>query len=116
MVMMVTQKKQEIAMLKSMGAESFDLGFVFAIVGTAIGAVGTVIGIGLGVATCYVVRAYGYPLDPKVYLIDKLPISVHPLEVLLVAAVTMVLCVGAAIIPALKASSLRPVDGLRNDS
>src|SRR5205085_7078757 len=47
MVMMVTQKKQEIAMLKSMGAESFDLGFVFAMVGTAIGAVGTVIGIGL---------------------------------------------------------------------
>ena len=61
------------------------------------------------------VRAYGYPLDPKVYLIDKLPISVHPLEVLLVAGVTMLLCIGAAIIPALKAASLRPVDGLRHE-
>jgi lipoprotein-releasing system permease protein len=115
MVMMVTQKKREIAMLKSMGAESFDLAQVFAMVGTAIGAVGTVIGIGLGISTCYVVRAYGYPLDPKVYLIDKLPISVHPLEVLLVAVVTMILCVGAAMIPALKAASLRPVDGLRHE-
>ena len=52
---------------------------------------------------------------PKVYLIDKLPTSVHPLEVLLVAAVTMVLCIGAAIIPALKAASMRPVDGLRHE-
>jgi len=115
MVMMVTQKKREIAMLKSMGASSFDLGFVFAMVGTAIGAVGTTIGIGVGISTCLVVRAYGYPLDPKVYLIDKLPISVHPLEVLLVAGVSMVLCVGAAIIPALKAASMRPVDGLRHE-
>ncbi|MBE7453921.1 MAG: ABC transporter permease [Kofleriaceae bacterium] len=115
MVMMVTQKKREIAMLKSMGAPSFELGWVFAIVGTAIGAVGTVIGIGLGVATCLVVRAYGYPLDPKVYLIDRLPISVHPLEVAMVAGVTMVLCVTAALIPALKAASLRPVEGLRDE-
>jgi lipoprotein-releasing system permease protein len=115
MVMMVTQKKREIAMLKSMGAGSFELGWIFAIVGTAIGAVGTVIGIGLGISTCFVVRAYGYPLDPKVYLIDKLPISVHPREVVLVAGVTMVLCIGAALIPALKAASLRPVDGLRHD-
>ncbi len=115
MVMMVTQKKQEIAMLKSMGAPSFELGWVFAMVGTAIGAVGTVVGIGLGVSTCYVVRGYGYPLDPKVYLIDRLPISVHPLEVVLVAGVTMLLCVLAALIPALKAASLRPVEGLRQE-
>jgi lipoprotein-releasing system permease protein len=84
-------------------------------VGAAIGAVGTVIGIGLGISTCYVVRAYGYPLDPKVYLIDRLPISVHPLEVALVAGVTMLLCVGAALIPSLKATSLRPVEGLRHE-
>lgn len=115
MVMMVTQKKQEIAMLKSMGAPSTEVGWVFAIFGTAIGAIGTTIGIGLGVATCVVVRGYGYRLDPKVYLIDKLPISVHPLEVVVVAVVTMTLCIGAALLPAFKAAALRPVEGLRHD-
>ncbi len=115
MVMMVTQKKREIAMLKSMGSPSTEVGWIFAIFGTAIGAIGTTIGIGLGVATCVVVRGYGYRLDPKVYLIDKLPISVHPLEVLVVAGVTMTLCIVAALLPAFKAAGLRPVDGLRHD-
>lgn len=115
MVMMVTQKKQEIAMLKSMGAPSGELGWIFAMVGTAIGAVGTTVGIGLGISTCLVVRGYGYRLDPKVYLIDQLPISVHTTEVLLVAGVTMLLCIGAALIPAIKAAALRPVEGLRHD-
>jgi lipoprotein-releasing system permease protein len=76
MVMMVTQKKREIAMLKSMGAPSHEVGWVFAMVATAIGGIGTTIGISLGVATCIVVRGYGYRLDPKVYLIDQLPISI----------------------------------------
>ena len=115
MVMMVTQKKREIAMLKSMGAPSHEVGWVFAMVATAIGAIGTTIGISLGVATCIVVRGYGYRLDPKVYLIDQLPISIHPFEIILVAGVTMILCVLAALIPAIKGASLRPVDGLRHD-
>lgn len=115
MVMMVTQKKREIAMLKAMGAPSAELAWVFAMVGTAIGAVGTFVGISLGLATCIVVRGYGYPLDPKVYLIDRLPISVHPWEVVMVAGVTMILCILAALIPAVLAAHLRPVAGLRHD-
>ena len=53
--------------------------------GIAIGGVGTVIGVAIGLVTCYVVSAYGYHLDPKVYLIDRLPIDVRPFEVVLVA-------------------------------
>ena len=54
-------------------------------------------------------------LDPKVYLIDRLPISVHLREVLLVAAITMALCLAATLIPTLKAARLRPVEGLRSE-
>ena len=52
---------------------------------------------------------------PKVYLIDRLPISVHLREVLLVGGITMVLCLGATLIPTLKAARLRPVEGLRSE-
>jgi lipoprotein-releasing system permease protein len=65
--------------------------------------------------TCYVVSRYGYHLDPKVYLIDRLPIEVKPLEVLLVAGITMAISVIATVVPSQSAAALRPVDGLRYD-
>jgi len=58
---------------------------------------------------------YGYHLDPKVYLIDRLPIEVKPLEVLLVAGITMAISMFATLVPSQAASSLRPVEGLRYD-
>jgi len=115
LTMMVTDKVREIAILKSMGAPSQGIGVAFVVVGGAIGVLGTVVGIGLGVATCVVVRGYGYRLDPKVYLIDRLPISMRPSEILLVAGITMALCLVATLIPTFKAASLRPVVGLRHD-
>jgi lipoprotein-releasing system permease protein len=113
--MMVTDKTREIAILKSMGSTSRSVGRVFQMVGLAIGGVGTIIGVAVGLAICYVVSTYGYHLDPKVYLIDRLPIEVRPLEVLLVAGITMVISLFATVVPASSASALRPVEGLRYD-
>jgi lipoprotein-releasing system permease protein len=115
LTMMVTEKIREIAIFKSMGASSSSVALVFQVVGVAIGGAGTVVGVVIGVVTCYVVSRYGYHLDPKVYLIDRLPIEVKPLEVLLVAGITMVISVVATIVPSQSAAALRPVDGLRYD-
>jgi lipoprotein-releasing system permease protein len=115
LTMMVTDKTREIAILKSMGASSSSLAQVFQVVGLTIGGIGTLIGVGVGLSLCYVVAGYGYHLDPKVYLIDRLPIEVRWWEVLLVAAITMVISVVATLVPAASAASLRPVDGLRYD-
>ncbi len=115
LTMMVTDKTREIAILKSMGSTSRGIGTIFLIVGTAIGAVGTTLGLTIGLVVCHVVAGYGYRLDPKVYLIDRLPIQVEPREVVLVAVITMVISFVATLLPALRASSLRPVEGLRYD-
>ena len=115
LTMMVTDKTREIAILKSMGATSTSVAGVFQIVGIAIGGVGTVLGVGIGLVTCFEVQKYGYHLDPKVYLIDRLPIAVRPFEVVLVAGITMVISLLATLVPAWRAASLRPVDGLRYD-
>ena len=61
------------------------------------------------------VSSYGYHLDPKVYLIDKLPIEVRWFEVVLVAGITMAVSVLVTLFPALSASALRPAEGLRYD-
>jgi lipoprotein-releasing system permease protein len=115
LTMMVTDKTREIAILKSMGGTSSSVARIFQVVGMAIGGVGTLTGVTIGLATCFVVSSYGYHLDPKVYLIDRLPIEVRPFEVVLVAAITMVISVLATIVPASSASALRPVEGLRYD-
>ena len=115
LTMMVTDKTREIAILKSMGGSSGSVAQIFQVVGLAIGGAGTLIGVVIGVATCYVMSNYGYHLDPKVYLIDRLPIEVKPFEVALVVSATLAISVIATLVPANSAASLRPVEGLRYD-
>jgi lipoprotein-releasing system permease protein len=115
LTMMVIDKTREIAILKSMGATSGGIARLFQVVGLAIGGVGTVFGLAIGLTLCEVVERYNYRLDPRVYLIDRLPISVNPREVALVAVITMVISALATLLPAAKASSLTPVEGLRYD-
>ncbi|MBI4509439.1 MAG: ABC transporter permease [Deltaproteobacteria bacterium] len=113
LTMMVVDKTKEIAIIKSMGGTDMGVARIFQVVGLCIGGVGTAVGVALGLLLCHVVARFGYPLDPKVYLIDRLPVRVNPWEVVLVAAITMLICMLATLYPALKGSSLRPVDGLR---
>jgi lipoprotein-releasing system permease protein len=115
LTMKVTEKTREIAILKSMGATSPSVALVFQVFGVAIGAAGTLLGVVIGLSTCYVVSRYGYHLDPRVYLIDRLPIEVRAFEVLLVAGITMVISVVATLVPSQSAAALRPVEGLRYD-
>jgi lipoprotein-releasing system permease protein len=115
LTMMVTDKTREIAILKSMGSDSTSVARVFQFLGFAIGGVGTLIGVAIGLVTCYVVSGYGYHLDPKVYLIDRLPIDVVPVEVLAVAGITLVISLFATWAPAQAAAALTPVEGLRYD-
>jgi lipoprotein-releasing system permease protein len=115
LTMMVVDKTREIAILKSMGATNSGVSRLFMILGVAIGGVGTLLGVAIGLVTCYVVSAYGYHLDPKVYLIDRLPIEVRWYEVLIVACVTLVISLLATWVPAKSAAALRPVEGLRYD-
>ncbi len=115
LTMMVIDKTREIAILKSMGSTSSGISRVFLVIGLTIGGVGTLIGLAMGLTLCEVVSHYNYALDPKVYLIDRLPIDVQPFEVLLVGEITMFISLLSTLFPATKASSLTPVEGLRYD-
>jgi lipoprotein-releasing system permease protein len=115
LTMMVTDKTREIAILKSIGSTDAEVRRIFQVVGITIGGVGTIVGVMIGLALCFVMSSYGYHLDPKVYLIDRLPIEVKWLEVLLVAGITMAISLVSTIVPAQSAAALRPVDGLRYD-
>jgi lipoprotein-releasing system permease protein len=114
LTMIVLSKVPEIAIMKSMGARAAMMARVFIVGGTTVGAIGTGLGIVYGLLICLLAHLYGYALDPKVYLIGKLPVLIAPVEVVAVAAATLTICFLATLYPSLRASRLRAVDGLRH--
>ena len=112
LIMIVLEKKKEIAILKSMGATNGDVRSVFLTVGTAIGVVGLTVGLGLGYAISALLRAYAWPLDPKVYMIDHLPVDIRAIDYILCASIAFVICLVATLIPSWRASKMHPVEGL----
>lgn len=115
LIMVVTEKGREVAILKSMGASDGGIVRVFFIEGLYIGLVGLGLGLAKGLFSCLLIWRYGLPLDPDVYYIQKLPIVVRPSEIAWVAGATLVLCCLATVYPAYLASRMRPVEGLRNE-
>ncbi len=113
LIMVVLDKKKEIALLKSIGMSDFAVLRVFLYQGGIIGIVGTTVGLLLGWVCCKGLLAYGFPLDPKVYFISRLPVLVRPNEFIVTGVVSIVICLLATVFPAYYAASLRPADGLR---
>lgn len=115
LIMVVLDKKKEIALLKALGASDDAILRVFLYQGGIIGVVGTALGLLIGLGGCKALAAYGFPLDPKVYFISKLPVNIRPTEFLVTGAIAILICLMATIFPALYAARLRPSDGLRSE-
>jgi lipoprotein-releasing system permease protein len=113
LLLMVTEKSKEIAILKSLGASDRAVLRVFMLEGMIIGAIGTVFGVVTGLALTLGMKHFGIRLDPEVYYVDRLPISVEFSDFTVVAIAAMLITTLATIYPALAASRLRPVEGIR---
>ena len=113
LLLMVTEKSKEIAILKALGASDRAILKVFMTEGVMIGGVGTAFGVAMGLALMLGAQWFGIRLDPDVYYVDRLPINVDPFEYTMVAISALVITTLATIYPAIAASRLRPVDGIR---
>jgi lipoprotein-releasing system permease protein len=113
LIMVVLDKKKEIAVLKAMGASDGAILRVFLYQGGIIGLTGTAAGLLLGLGFCKGLLVYGFPLDPKVYFISRLPVQVRPQEFLVTGLIAILICLTATIIPSLYAARLRPAEGFR---
>ena len=114
LLLMVTEKGKEIAILKAIGATDGAILRTFIIEGMIIGGIGTIFGVVTSLAFCTGVSWFGLLLDPEVYYIDKLPISVNTIDFFMVAVAALTICGISTLYPAYAASRLRPVDGLRD--
>jgi lipoprotein-releasing system permease protein len=113
LLLMVTEKSKEIAILKSLGASDNAILSIFMTEGVMIGAIGTFFGVATGYAAIKGLTWFGLRLDPDVYYVDRLPISADLSDFLLVALSALVITTLATVYPAVAASRLRPVEGIR---
>jgi lipoprotein-releasing system permease protein len=122
LVMVVTDKRMEIAILRTMGLSPGSVMRVFLVQGTAIGAVGTLLGVALGVLLALNVGTvmpaleawFGFSVLPaEVYYITRLPSDLRIPQVVMVATIAIVLCVLSTIYPSLRAARTEPAEALR---
>src|SRR5262249_46089430 len=113
LIMVVLERKREIAILKAMGAKDHAVLSIFVLQGTVIGVIGTALGLLVGGGICFWLARYQFPLDPTVYLIAHLPVRLGGWELATTAIVALIICTTATIIPSSWAARLLPADGVR---
>ncbi len=113
LLLMVTEKSKEISILKSIGASDNHILRLFIAEGLIIGGIGTVFGVVAGWALAKGLQLSGFRLSPDVYYVDRLPIEVNWSDYVTVAVSALVITAIATIYPAIAASRLRPVEGIR---
>ncbi len=112
--MMVMKKTREIAILKSMGATRQSIMQIFMINGLAIGGLGTLSGLGLGLGLCAILKEYQFIKLPRdVYYISTLPVKIQAPDVLSIIAAAMIISFLATLYPSWKAARLDPVEAIR---
>ena len=114
LVMVVMEKRKDIAVLKSMGASDAAVRRVFVTKGLVIGALGTLSGTALGWLGCWALDRYEFIELPKdVFYVSTLPVKMYVENFLIVGVSSMLICLLATIYPARQAALLSPVEVLR---
>ncbi|WP_019896285.1 lipoprotein-releasing ABC transporter permease subunit [Hydrogenovibrio halophilus] len=124
MVMVVTDKQKDIAVLRTLGASPNSISMIFMIQGLVIGVIGALLGVAGGVALSwnidviipFIEGVFGFEFfPPDVYYISSIPSDLHWDDVYTVAGVAFVLTLLATLYPARRAAKTRPVEALRYD-
>jgi len=122
LVMVVTDKQADIAILRTLGAPPSSIMKIFMVQGVMIGVIGTLLGVvggmliaaNLDVVVPALESILGTKLwDKNVYLISELPSQIHAADVTMITIVSFVLALVATIYPSWRASRVQPAEALR---
>jgi lipoprotein-releasing system permease protein len=122
LVMVVTDKQADIAILRTLGASPASIMKIFIVQGTVIGVFGTLLGVAGGVALAsnidvvvpFLERLFGiHFLAKDVYYISELPSTVERTDVIAIATVSFLLSLVATLYPSWRASKINPAEALR---
>lgn len=113
LIMIVLEKRKDIAILMTIGASPRSVARIFLIQGGVIGVLGTGIGLVLSVVGCIGLQKYGFPLNEQVFQMKELPVQIEAGNFLLVAVSAFSISFLSTIYPAWRASRLDPAEVLR---
>jgi len=122
LIMLVKDKGQDIAILRTMGATQGSVMRVFLITGASIGVIGTLVGLLLGVVVCLNIENIRQFLSwltntelfsPELYFLSHLPADMDTAETSAVVIMALVLSFLATLYPSWRAARLDPVEALR---
>ena len=114
LVLVVTERRADIAILGAIGARTRSIMLIFVIEGALIGAIGALAGTALGLLSCLVGDHYGLVrLPAEVYSLSAIPLHPRAGETALAGLGAFVICLLATLYPARAAARLRPAEALR---
>jgi len=122
LVMVVTDKQADIAILKTMGAHASTIMRVFVVQGSLIGIIGTAMGVisgillaqNIAVVVPFLEHIFGFALFPSdIYYITELPTDLRRSDVFSFAAMSLVMSLLSTLFPAWRASKTDPAEALR---
>jgi len=122
LIMLVKDKGQDIAILRTMGATQGAIMRVFLITGASIGVIGTLVGLGLGVLISLNIESLRQFMSwltntdlfsPELYFLSHLPADMDTSETFAVVVMALTLSLLATLYPSWRAARLDPVEALR---
>ena len=124
LVMTVTDKQADIAILRTLGASPRSIMTIFMVQGAASGVIGTLVGMGLGLLVAFNVdvivpaieRALHMSFRPgSVYLISRMPSDPQSADIVPIVAISLALAFVATVYPSWRASRVQPAEALRHE-
>lgn len=117
LIMTIQEKRREVGILTSMGAEPWLVRRVFVWYGTIVGIAGTTIGVTLGTLICWVLTRYELVTFPpeiaEVYFVSSIPFVTRPIDIAIIAAFSILVSFVATILPSMRAARLNTIEALR---
>ncbi|MGI8639992.1 MAG: FtsX-like permease family protein [Pyrinomonadaceae bacterium] len=114
LALLVNERKLDIAILRTCGAKTKSLIFIFLTEGLFLGFIGIVCGVISGLLGCALGNYFKIiSLSAEVYSLEHIPFRPHLTNILLIVFIAFLLCLAATIYPALKASRIKPLENLR---
>lgn len=115
LVMIVLEKTTEISILRAIGANKKNISLIFLYQGMFIGITGILLGCLGGYSASILLKKYPVRIPGDVYIIDSLPVDIQINDFIFVSLSAFIVCLIASIVPARRATRLKPIEAIRRN-